>query len=139
MKAPGYASQLLAGWFAQHQSLRFVVVGIVNTVFGYGMYALFLFVGLPVAFASLFSLLIGIAFSFATQGAMVFGNSSDGAFIRFVAIWLVIYGAYLATVFIAQHFGLNSYLGGIVATPVVALMSYYLQRQFVFRNTSRLK
>ena len=139
MKASGYVSQLLASWFAQHQSLRFIVVGMVNTAFGYGIYALFLFIGLSVVFASLFALLVGIAFGYTTHGAMVFGNSSNGAFIRFVAVWLVIYGAYLSTVTVAQHFGLNAYLGGIVATPIVTLMSFYLQRQFVFRDTRTLK
>ena len=53
------------------QFVRYVLVGIGNTAFGYGAYAAFLFVGFEYRLASLFALVLGILFSFTTQGKVV--------------------------------------------------------------------
>lgn len=52
---------------------------------------------------------------------------------RFVLVWLVIYAVYVGTVFAVQCSGFSAYLGGLVAVPVVALLSYFANGQYVFQ------
>ena len=117
--------------------MRFAFVGGMNTIIAYGAYAALLGLGVRLSMASLGSLVVGIFVGFSTQGALVFGNATIGAFARFVAVWAAIYCSYLAIVLSAQEFGLNNYLGGLVALPVVTALSYFLQSRFVFRNRGR--
>ncbi len=119
--------------------LRFLLVGALNTGFSYALYAALVYAGLGVALPSLVALLAGIVFSYATQGRLVFGHRSTAAFVRFVAVWLVIYAAYVATVLAAGRFGISAYAGGLIATPIVAVLSYGLQARFVFRPVAGIE
>lgn len=117
-------------------SLRFVkfaLVGLLNTGWSYGLYAGLLYVGLGYGLASLLTIVLSVFFGFLTQGKLVFGGTSYESLLRFIAVWVLIYGAYLGVVIGAGHLGLNSYVGGLIATPMVAVLSYVLQSRFVFR------
>jgi putative flippase GtrA len=52
--------------------IRFVVVGLLNTGFSYLIYAALLHVGLGYQTANLMALVIGVLFSFKTQGRLAF-------------------------------------------------------------------
>ena len=114
-------------------SVRFILVGCINTAFSYLMYAAFLALGLTVAVASLLALMIGILFSFYTQGTLVFGDRSRGAFVRFVAVWAAIYFFNLGAIRLFMSLGLSAYLAGAVATVPTTILSYIIQRRIVFR------
>ena len=113
--------------------LRFLLVGAMNTGLSYALYAALVHAGLGVALPSAVALVAGIVWSYATQGRLVFGHRSPAAFLRFVAVWLAIYAAYVATVLAVGRFGIGAYAGGLIATPLVAALSYVLQARFVFR------
>lgn len=133
MTVLGNTLSLVADVVGRCRPLRFLFVGVLNTTFSYSLFALLVFIGLHIAAASLFAVLLGILFSFSTQGSIVFGNSSWRAFVRFVLVWLVIYAVYVGTVFAVQCSGFSAYLGGLVAVPVVALLSYFANGQYVFQ------
>lgn len=114
------------------QFFRFVAIGIVNTAFSYGIYAIFLFIGLNYAVANLLALLVGILFSFKTQGRFVFRNSDNRLFGRFLLSWAAIY---LVAIFIIGQlisYGLNAYVAGALALPFTTALSYFSQKYFVF-------
>ena len=84
----------VANWFSYILSLqfiRFLIVGTINTGFSYGVYALLLFWGNQYQMASLGSLILGIVFSFKTQGKYVFKNVDNALFLRFLSCWIIIY------------------------------------------------
>jgi len=112
--------------------LRFLLVGGVNTLVSYGVYALLLYLGLPYALANLGSLLFGIAFSFRTHSALVFRQAGRGRFPRFLACWALLYGVHTALIGSLVQLGLDAYLAGAAAVLPMALLSYLVQRQFVF-------
>lgn len=122
------------GLFSRNQKIRFVVVGGLNTLAGYCIYAALMMLGASIFIASLLSLLFGIVVGFLAQGKIVFGGISKKAFIRFVGVWGLIYMAHLSIVYAARHIGINPYIGGIVAIPFVVCLSFVLQRNFVFRR-----
>lgn len=113
--------------------LRFVLVGVLNTGWSYVLYAGLLYSGLGFVLASLLTILLSVGFGYLTQGHLVFGGTSRAALFRFIAVWVLIYGVYLMVVELVHRFGASYYLGGLIATPVVAGLSYLLQSRFVFR------
>lgn len=115
------------------QFVKFLLVGLLNTGWSYVLYAGLLYLGLDFGVASLITIIISVGFGFLTQGSLVFGSLTREALLRFILVWVLIYLAYLCVVAGAQRIGLNSYVGGLIATPIVAILSYFLQRRFVFR------
>ena len=51
-------------WFSTPKPIKFLVVGAVNTVFGYSCYAGLLFIGLHYSLAALFGTLLGVVFNY---------------------------------------------------------------------------
>ena len=81
------------------------------------------------------TILLSIGIGFLTQGTLVFGGATRRALPRFIAVWVVIYGLYLLVVALAQRLGINNYIGGLIAAPMVACLSYVLQSRFVFQSS----
>lgn len=116
----------------QHRVFRFLVVGVVNTSFSYGVYALLLYVGLEYWLANFGSLILGILFSFKTQGKYVFQNTNNRLFLRFLISWGVIFVFNITLIGWLIKFGLNAYIAGAIALLPVTVLSYVVQKFFVF-------
>lgn len=114
-------------------AVRFLVVGMLNTAFSYAIYAGFLFVGLSYQLANLIAVVIGILFSFKTQGYLVFKNSDNRLFGRFLISWVLIYLCTIALIGRIMTLGFDAYLAGALALPFSVTLSYLTQRYFVFR------
>lgn len=114
------------------QFIRFLLVGGLNTLFSYAVYAMLLSAGLSYVWANLCSLVLGIAVSFATQGRFVFGNRGGGRIGRFVACWGLIWVVNVLLIAGLIRLGLNAYWAGALALIPVALMSYAVQKFLVF-------
>lgn len=124
--------RLLRG--AAAKPLKFSLVGVVNTAFSYGLYALLVYAGLAVPLASLLSLLAGILFSFATQSQLVFKQASAPTFLRYVLAWAFLYGFNQALVQGAMALGLNAYVAGAAATVPTVIISFFVLDRLVFRR-----
>ena len=121
---------------------RFVVVGLVNTAVGYLAYiALLNVVGLPRAWALVGSYVGGVTFAFFSFGKLVFGNGqglSSATAMRFVLGYLVLYGLNLAMLeglVLGLHWSEEA--SQAVLLPVVAFLSYLINRFFIFRVTPK--
>jgi putative flippase GtrA len=55
---------------------KYLVVGVSNTVFGYSIFMLFLYIGLHYSIAALLSTILGIFFNFYMYGKIVFKSNS---------------------------------------------------------------
>jgi putative flippase GtrA len=116
--------------------IRFVIVGVLNTGFSYFVYATFLFFGLSYALANFLALVIGILFSFKTQGHLVFRNPDNHLLGRFVLGWVVIYLGNILLIGLLVDFGLNAYAAGALTLPFSVGLSWVIQRYIVFRHTT---
>ncbi|HJV00525.1 MAG TPA: GtrA family protein [Burkholderiaceae bacterium] len=126
---------------------RFGLAGVLNTAFGYGAYALLLALGLHYALANLGALALGVCFSFRTHATLVFGHGhgrpsgarpgarSGVLFGRYVLGWLVLYGVNVAAIAVLLRAGLGPYAAGALWLAPQAVLSYLVQRHFVFRRT----
>ena len=114
------------------QFLKFVVVGTVNTAFGYGLYVVFVACGFHYSIAALFGTVLGTLFNFATTGRIVFGNKKIYLIWRFIAVYAIIYSINVVglSVLIARNIGKEA-AGAILIFPM-AILSFFLNKQLVF-------
>lgn len=114
------------------QFIKFLLVGLLNTLFGYGMFALLTWLGIPYPAAIGLATLAGIAFNFQSTGRLVFGRAPQSRLVRFILVYLVIYCLNLMGVEIGLRLGLNIYVANALVLLPLALVAYLLQRKFVF-------
>lgn len=112
--------------------LKFLAVGVLNTLFGYSLYALLVFLGLEVSLAILLGTIVGVLFNFKTTGTLVFGSRDNRRIFRFVGVYAVLYGINVAGVKILMAFGLGSYLAGAAMLAPMAVLAFVLNRKLVF-------
>jgi putative flippase GtrA len=112
--------------------VRFLFVGLLNTVFGYCAFAFLLFLGLHYALATLLSTIAGIIFNFNTTGRLVFGNRDTSRIVRFVGVYAFTYLLSVGGLRLAEMAGIDLYLAGAVLTAVLAVVSFLLFRHLVF-------
>ncbi len=115
--------------------ILFLFVGGINTLFGYGLYALMLFIGLHYALAALVATIGGVLFNFKTTGAIVFGNGNNALIFRFVAVYLVVYVVNTGVLKIFNHYAVSLYIAGAVMLLPMAVLAFLLQRKFVFTSS----
>jgi putative flippase GtrA len=116
-----------------YEIICFGFVGAMNTAFSYGVYVLGIFLGFKYQIASLASIILGIAFSFITQGTMVFKGMSAKAFVRYIFAWCILYLLNIWLIGQLQKFFVSLYLAGLLAILPIALMGYFSSKFFVFR------
>ncbi len=115
------------------QAIRFVIVGLVNTGFSYLIYAVLLFAGLNFMLANLGAVILGILFSFRTQGRFVFYNTERSLLGRFFVAWIIVYCVTISIIGFLGLYKIDPYTAGALALPASAITSYFIQKYFVFR------
>lgn len=116
------------------QWMRFLWIGALNTFFGYGVYALLLILGASYFIGSLCSIIVGIVFSFHTHSTVVFRSAVRGIFWRYLVVWTLLYLGNILLIGYLIQVGLSAYVAGLLTTLPNAMLSYLLQRRFVFRD-----
>lgn len=116
------------------QLVKFVLVGILNTVFGYTLWALLLFLGMHYALAVIVSTIIAVLFNFKTTGSIVFKNKDNKLLFKFVQVYIITMCINIFLLKIAKTAGLNLYIVGFVLTIVMAMITFLMQKFYVFRS-----
>ena len=119
-----------------HRFLRFLVVGGLNTAFGYGVYALFIYLGTGYIIASTLSFALGIFASYRSHAKFVFGSRGgmNQSFVLYLASWLLLYVANITALGVLIRNDVDSYLAGAVLVPPMAVLSFVVLRFIVFRH-----
>lgn len=114
------------------QFLRFVMVGVLNTCFGYSVFALLVWLGAPYQLATAISTLAGIAFNFQTTGRLVFSGAPWPRLIRFAAVYALIYLLNISGIALLLRLNVNVYAAYALLIPPLAVLTYLLHKKFVF-------
>ncbi len=132
-----------ASWLTLHprrlwklRPFRFLLVGAANTLFGYLLYLIGLWIGLPYQAALAVATVLGAIFNFFTTGRIVFENRALRKIFAFLAIYAVIYIANLALLTWAVHAGIAKTLAQGLVLPFVVVLSYILNKYLVFGRFS---
>ena len=110
---------------------RYYQAGIVNTVFGYGLFALFVALGLNMYVAQIASHLLGMAFNYFTYSRHAF-HDSDVSKSRFIASYAVNYLLGLGALWAVSQVVASPYLAGFIAVGIVSLINYFILKHWVF-------
>lgn len=112
--------------------VRFLLVGGLNTAFGYGVFVACLWLGMHYALAGAISTVLGVLFNFKSTGSLVFRSKNNRRLPRFVAVYAVVYLVNVLAVGAMLHVGIPEWLGGLILILPSAILSYVLNRHFVF-------
>ena len=132
MKKPWLLIKRFLFEIQKNEFLRFLVVGAVNTLFGFFVYSLFIYYDVEVWLALLGGTIAGLVFNFFTTGGYVFRDISLGKVPGFMICHLVIYGINLSAIkYISGWVGDKTIAQFILIIPM-ALLSYFLLTRLVF-------
>jgi putative flippase GtrA len=118
--------------------VKFLLVGFINTLFGYGCFAIFLFMGMHYAIALFLATAVGIVFNFKTTGVLVFKSSNNRLIFRFVAVYLFAYCINLLGLRLLQLWEINPYYAGGVLVIPMALVTFFLNKRYVFDRVNNI-
>jgi putative flippase GtrA len=121
------------------QLLRFLVVGGLNTVFGYTIYSVFILLHLHYVLAALLGQICGILFNFKTTGTIVFKNKDNRLIFRFFAVYLVTYLITIGLLKIFDNYNIGSLVAGAIIILPIAFLSFFLNKKFVFNKLQKKK
>jgi len=107
-----------------------VLVGLFNTAFGYGLYLLLLFGGLPVWAAWGLSLLVSLLIGFRLSQRVVFQGATRGSIVLYFVSWGCIY---LLNVVLLGFIG-EPVFGPLLILPLNVVLSYLVQKYVVFKD-----
>lgn len=121
----------------ENRFVRFLLVGGINTLFGYGVFALCIFIGIHYAAAALIATVCGVLFNFKTTGTIVFKNGDNALIFRFLGVYAALYTVNTGFLKIFKHFDVDMYLAGAVMLLPMAILAFLLNRKFVFVTQAR--
>lgn len=136
-------NKLAAGavsFWKRQLELRFLMVGVWNTVFGYGCFSvLFLLVGERIHYLVLLSIahFISVANAYYWHRRITFRSQSAwrGEFLRFNLSYLgVLAFGLVALPVLVKGMGLHPLVAGALVTLLAVLLSFVFHRGFSFRN-----
>jgi len=113
--------------------VRFILVGILNTIMGYGLFVLFIYLGLHYSLAVLLSTILGVLFNYKSIGKLVFNTHNNDRIYHFIGVYIFLYLLNVASLWGLSSIGLeNMYVAGAILLAPLAIISYALNKSFVF-------
>lgn len=125
-------------WSARLQSvfanrfLRFLLVGGINTIFGYSVFALLIIFKMPYPIAAFLATVLGVLFNFKSYGRLVFGSRDNRLIFRFVGVYGLCYLLGLAPLAWAKAHAVPILLMAAICALPMAAIGFLLNRRFVF-------
>jgi putative flippase GtrA len=115
------------------QVLRYYQAGIVNTLFGFGCYALLVWLGMDMFLAQLISHTAGTLFNYLTYSSYTFKKEA-GSLGRFVLSYAVNYLLSLSSLWALSQIVTSPYASGLLSIVVVSVINFVILKCFVFRS-----
>ncbi|NTY36616.1 MULTISPECIES: GtrA family protein [Burkholderia cepacia complex] len=130
MRASDFDREPLTRTFVQ--LLRFLVVGGLNTLVGYSLFAVLTYAGLAYPVAIGLATIGGVLFNFQSVGRLVFDGAPRSRFWRFVGVYCVIYLLNLGGVRLLLGLDANIYIANALTLLPLSVIAFILNRRFVF-------
>lgn len=138
--------------------IKFLLVGCLNTLFGYLMYVIFISTPLKKEIALFFAYIVGVLWNFKTTGVLVFKNNNNKLIFKFIFAYVITYfinlfglnfvnsvgwGKNLANLTInllkiQTNLDLVKYFDQIILVLPIAMISFILFKTFVFKESEEI-
>jgi putative flippase GtrA len=115
--------------------LLYLVVGGINTLFGYGIYALGLWIGLEFRIAAVISQVLGTLFNYGTYGRVVF-HARPGwiGITKFVLSYMTLMAINIGLLTLFHSWGASPLLAGVFSGLIMPVLSFLSNKLIVFRK-----
>lgn len=122
--------------FCNLRIVKFLGVGLLNTAFGYSIYSIFVFVGLPYLIALFIATIVGVVFNYFSFGRFVFhGRAGLFVFGKFIAVYGVVYFSNAAVLgILTKNYQLDPYIGQAICIPPSVFLSWLLMNYWVYKR-----
>jgi len=120
-----------------HRIRRYYAVGVINTIFGYGIYSLLIFMGLTMYMAQAIGHIIGVSFNYFSYSKHVFQNTPASKS-RFLVSYVLNYFIGLASITLSAQVSSSPYATGLYATLIISLTNFFILSRFVFPRNKNL-
>lgn len=115
---------------------RYYQAGIVNTVFGYGLYAIFVSMGFNMYLAQITAHMAGVVFNYFTYSKHAF-QGYYGSKMKFVLSYTGNYLLGLTALALISVSVRSPYLAGLIAVLFVSIVNYFILKHLVFTEPLR--
>lgn len=105
---------------------RFLGVGLANTAFGYGVYALSVLAGLPAQGALVVQFVLGALWNYHLHTRLVFAVEGWGRLPAYVAAYVLIYALNAAGLAMVMDLGVGPLLAQLMILPFAVMLSWRL-------------
>lgn len=114
--------------------LRFILVGVLNTAFGYLLFASFILAGAPKLWAVVGMTVLGALFNFRSIGYLVFARSELHLLPRFLGVYAGQCVINSVALELLAEAGFTPLVGQAILVPFLAAGVYFAMQAFVFRE-----
>ena len=114
--------------------VRFLAVGLLNTAFGYALFAAIYAISRTHPAAIVLATVGAVVFNFVSTGRLVFASSSMSRLLPFLAGCVLVMAVNVALVDIGVILAISPFAGQAIALPIVAAMAFFINDRFVFRR-----
>lgn len=138
--------------------IKFLLVGCLNTLFGYLMYIIFISTPLKKEIALFFAYIFGVLWNFKTTGVLVFKNNNNKLIFKFILAYVITYFINLFGLNLVHSFrwgenlanwtlnilniqtklDLVKYFDQIILILPIAMISFILFKTFVFKESEEI-
>ena len=118
----------------KREFIKFIFIGILNTIVGYSLYVLFIYLGFDYKIAAFLAMVLGVLFNFQTIGRLVFDKYNNRLLFKFISVYVVIYFVGVVIIKIGKSYGLDDYLAGFIAVFPSAIISSLLNKFYVYKE-----
>ena len=103
---------------------RFLIVGVVNTLVGYGLYAGLIMASVEPQPALFVSFFLGVLWNYVTTARFVFQVSGFGHLPQYVLCYSGIYALNAVVLHLLLKHGVSSLVAQALLTPIVAVLTF---------------
>jgi putative flippase GtrA len=122
----------------RNRFVRFLLVGGLNTAFGYTVFAICILIGTPYPLAALISTVLGVLFNFKSYGTLVFASHDNRLIFRFFGVYGICYVVGLVPLAWAKAHSVPILWMAAICVLPMALLAFTLQRVLVFHRSGGL-
>lgn len=120
------------------QRIRFIIVGAINTIVGYGTFAIMVFVNAHYLVANVCSTVVGVICSYVLNKYFTFHSRGKSIMeiCRFISVYLFSFSVgNLVLLAAVEWMKLSPYLAGGINLVITTIISWFGHKYFSFKNS----
>ena len=106
--------------------VKFIIIGVLNTLFGYAVFALLVILNVPPQPALALAFVIGVIWNYWTHARLVFDQQGLSRLPAYAASYLLIYGLNSGGLALTLQAGSSPLMAQAVLAPVAAVISFFV-------------